>query len=343
MSKSCEFPTGKVPPEVLKDIVFRRLGVSSNRVILGPRVGEDAAVIEMGDRVLVLATDPITGAVRNIGWYVIHINANVVSACGARPLWFFCTILLPVGAKKALLKEIMGDMDRAAKELSISIIGGHSETTPGLSRPILVGFMIGETTKEKYVSTSGAMVKDVLILTKGAGIEGTAVLASDLDKILEEKQIEKGVIAKARGFISSISVVKEAITAMEAGEVHSMHDPTEGGILNGIWEMAEASNKGVIIFKEKIMIARETKILCKALEIDSLKILGSGALLIAVKQKDAKKIVSAIIDKGIKASIIGEITPLKKGRWIVDKEGTREKILPITQDHVYKILDRYGL
>ena len=336
------FPTGKIPAETLKRIIFRRLGVPSNRVLLGPGIGEDAAVLDMGDRVLVLATDPITGAVGSIGWLVIHVNANDVATCGARPLWFFCTMLLPEGADERLLEEIMADMDRAAKELGIAIVGGHSETTPGLSRPILVGFMVGETAKDRCVATGGARVGDALILTKGAGIEGTAVLAADLEEVLREKVGEE-VLERARGFLHHISVVEEAMRAVGVGGVHSMHDPTEGGVLNGVWEMAEASQKGVTIYEEKIRVSNETRAICEALEIDPLKTLGSGALLIAAEQGKAEEIVFSIEEMGVKASIIGEVTALEEGRWVVHRDGGREELIPPDQDHVYKVLGRYGL
>ena len=336
------FPTGKIPADILKKVVFKRLGAQSDRVLLGPEIGEDAAVLDMGDRVLVLTTDPITGAIGSIGWLAIHVNANDVATRGAKPLWFFCTILLPEGADEKLLGEIMTDMDKAAQDLGVAIVGGHSETTPGLSRPIIVGFMVGEAEKDRYVTTSGASVGDALILTKGAAIEGTAILAEDLAEVLSGK-ISEEMLIRARRFINSISVVKEAMKAMEVGGVHSMHDPTEGGVLNGVWEMAEASQKGVRIYKERIKVTPETEAICEALEIDPLKTLGSGALLIAAELGKAEEVVATIKGMGIEASMIGEVTFIEEGRWILYRDGKKEELLPVDQDHVYKVLDKYGL
>ena len=342
LTKIHVFPTGKIPAEILKRVIFKRLGAQSDRVLVGPGIGEDATVIDLGDRVLVLKTSPITGAVRNIGWLVIHINANDIAACGARPLWFLNTILLPEGADEALLMEILADMDRAARGLGVAIVGGHTETVAGLSRPILVGFMIGEAAKDSYVATCNAQIGNSLILTKGAGIEGTAVLAEDLGKVLRKK-ISEEVLLRARRFIDSISVVDEAIKATQTGGVHSMHTPTEGGILNGIWEMAEACQKGVTTYRERIRIAPETKAICDALGIDPLKTLASGALLIAAEQRKAGEIVSSLKEMGVEASIIGEVTPIEEGRWVICEDGGREELLPQDQDHVYKVLDKYGL
>lgn len=342
MTKPRVLPTGKVAADILKRIVFGRLGARSSRVLVGPMVGEDAAVLDMGERVLIMKTSPITGAVRNIGWLVMYINANDIAACGARPLWFLNTILLPEGADEALLREIMTDMDRAAQGLGVAIVGGHTETVAGLSKPILVGFMIGEAVKDSYVATCNAQVGDALILTKGAGIEGTAVLAEDLAEVLRGK-VDDEVLQRARRFIDSISVVDEAMKATQIGGVHSMHTPTEGGVLNGLWEMAEACQKGVTIYKERIRVAPETKTICDAFGIDPLKTLGSGALLIAAEQGKAQEIVSALREMAVEASIIGEVTSIEEGRWILYGDGSREELLPQDQDHVYKVLDKYGL
>lgn len=342
MARIHVFPTGKIPADILRRVIFKRLGAHSNRVLVGPGIGEDATIIDMGDRVVILKTDPITGAVGSIGWLVVHINANDIATCGARPRWFFCTMLLPEGADEALLRKIMTDMDRAARGLGVAIVGGHSETTPGLSRPILVGFMVGEAAKDSYIATRGAQAGDALILTKGAGIEGTAILAEDLAEVLQGKISEK-VLARARRFLDSISVVDEAMKAVEIGGVHSMHDPTEGGVLNGLWEMAEASQKGITIYKERIRVAPETKAICDAFEIDPLKTMGSGALLIAAEKRKAGEIVSSLKEMNVEASIIGEVTPIEEGRWILCGDGRKDELLPQDQDHVYKVLDKYGL
>ena len=336
------FPTGKVPPDILRRIVFSRLGAHCGRLLQGPGVGEDAAVLDMGDRVLVVATDPITGAVGSVGWLVVHVNANDVASCGARPLWFLCVTLLPEGAGDAALEEIMEQMHAACREVGVSLIGGHTETTPGLDRPILVGFMMGEAPKGRYVTTGGALPGDVLIMTKGAGIEGTAVLARDLAAVLRGRVGEE-VLRGAESMLGLISVVPEAMKAVEVGGVHSLHDPTEGGVLNGVWEMAEAAGVGVTIREEAVPVADETRLICDALGIDPLKLLGSGALLIAAEPEKADEIVSALRRIDVEASIIGEIKPLREGRVLVGKDGGRAAIEAVDQDHLYRVLDEYGM
>jgi len=322
--------------------VFDRLGIPSDRVIQGPGVGEDAAILDMGDRVLVAKTDPITGAVGSVGRLVVHINANDIASCGVRPLWFMCVVMLPEGATEATLREIMDQMDEACREVGVSLVSGHTETTPGLDRPILVGSMIGEAPKGRYVTTGGARPGDVLIMTKTAGIEGTAVLAQDLADVLR-KRVDEGVLERAKSMLGLISVVPEAIRAMEVGGVHSLHDPTEGGVLNGIWEMTEAADVGVIVDEQEIPVALETVLICDALNIDPLKLLGSGSMLIVSDVSKANEIIVALREIGIQASKIGEIKQRYEGRMLIKRDGDRAPIDSVDQDHLYRILDEYGM
>jgi hydrogenase maturation factor len=342
MARFHRFRTGKVPSDVLRRVVFNRLGVTSDRLLQGPGVGEDAAVIDDGNKVLVVATDPITGAIGNVGWLAVHINANDIASTGARPLWFLCATLLPEDADEELLEEIMEQINDACLELGVSLIGGHTETTPGLDRPILVGFMIGEAKKDAYVTTGGAKPGDVIILTKAAGIEGTAVLAQDLKSVLEER-VGREVLSSAESMLNLISVVPEAMRAIEVGGVHSLHDPTEGGLLNGLWEMAEAAGVGVIMREEAVPIAEETRLISEALRIDPLKLMGSGALLIVSEPARAGRIISALGEIGVDASIIGEVTPKAEGRTLVKADGSKVPIEAVDQDEVYRVLDEYSM
>lgn len=336
------FPTGKVPVDWLRRIVFNRLGLPSNRVVRGPGIGEDAAILDMGDRLLVAAADPITGAVESIGRLMVHINANDIASCGVRPRWLLCIIMLPEGSDSSLLERIMEDIHSACCEVGVSLIGGHTETVPGLERPILSGFMMGEAEKGGYVTTSGASPGDVLIMTKSAGIEGTAILARDLAWVLRGI-VGDETLRRAGEMLSLISVVPEAMRAMEAGGVHSLHDPTEGGVLNGVWEMAEASDIGIEVWEASIPVAAETRAICEALGIDPLKLLGSGALLISAEPSRAMGIISSVEELGIKATVIGRAKERDEGRILVRRGGGEAAIEAVEQDHLYMVLDRYGM
>ncbi len=335
------FKTGKVPSDVLRRLVFNRLGVPTDRVLSGPGVGEDAAVIEMGDRVLVVKGDPITGAEGSIGWLSVHVNANDIASTGARPLWFVCIAMLPEGADEHILEAIMEDIHAACTEVGASLVGGHTEITPGLDRPILAGFMMGEADKDGYVATGGAKPGDRIILTKGAGIEGTAVIASDLRDRLRGR-VDDDVIERGAAMIGWISVVPEAMKAVEAGKPNSLHDPTEGGLINGLWEMAEAACVGLRVDRASIPIPDETRLICGALAVDPLRLLGSGALIITAQPDEAEEILEALKGEGIKASVIGEVKPLSEGRTLVDEAGNHAPIEAVEQDEIYRILDQLG-
>jgi len=313
---------GKLDPNMLRQLVLNRLGSQDPRVLLGPSIGEDAAVIDFGDRALVVHSDPITGAVENVGWLAVNVCTNDIATRGVRPHWILTVILLPENFTVNQLKHITTQIHEAAKRLGTALVGGHSEVTVGINRPIIITTAIGETVDKKFVRTSGAKVGDSIIMTKGAAIEGTAILAYELSSFLEEK-IGKKTIEKAKKFIKMTSVVKDALTAVEAGEVHAMHDATEGGVAGGLQEIAWASNVGIVAHEKKIPVRSETDAICKALGIDPLKTISSGTLLIAAKPESAEKIVAALMREGVRASIIGKVTERAQGIYIIRKNGAK--------------------
>lgn len=330
---------GKLEPHQLQQIIFNRLGISNSRVLLGPSIGEDASVIDFGDRALVVHSDPITGAVENIGWLAVNVCANDIATRGVRPLWILTVLLLPEGISSAKLKNITAQIDEAAKELGVAVVGGHSEVTPGIDRPILITTALGETPKKKFVRTSGAKIGDSIILTKGAAIEGTAILSQELHSFLQTK-IDKKTIEKAKQFIKKISVVEDALTAVEAGGVHAMHDATEGGVAGGLQEIAWASNVGIIAYENKVPIYEETEAICQALNIDPLRTISSGALIIAAQPEKAEKILTALRDRGICAAIVGKVVDKKKGIHVVRKNGTRLDLSKPVKEELWKALKK---
>jgi len=326
-------PPGKIPAEILKQVVFENLGAKRKEVTLGPAAGIDSAVIDLGDKSLITKMDPITGALERIGWLAVNVNANNISTFGVQPSFFLSCILLPEKSKRKTVEIISTQMDRAAKELGMAIVGGHCESTPGLKNPIVVGCAMGLTEKGNYVTAAGAKAGDYIILTKTAGIEGTAILASDRkDKL---KTMRSSALKKAQEFFTKISVTKEALTAYHSGGVHAMHDPTEGGVAGGLHEMADASNLGFKISEEKIPIAKETLQICDAFDIDPLYLIASGSLLISADKNLTKNILRSLKDKEIPATVIGEFLPSPKERIITRKEGTEEKLTRPVSDHLW--------
>jgi len=328
---------GKIDPNMLKQIVFRHLGASSPRVIIGPKIGEDATILDFKDRVLVVHSDPITGAIENIGWLAVNVSANDIATRGVRPLWILVVMLLPPNVNATQLKQITNQIDEAAKELDITVVGGHCEVTPGIDRPILVTTAIGEAQKQGFVSTGGAKTGDRIIVTKGAAIEGTAILSNELAELLETK-VGKNVVEKGQEFIKKISVMKDALTATEVGGVHAMHDATEGGLLGGLQEIAWASNIGIVANESKIPIYEETRMICQALNIDPLKTIGSGALIISADPEKAEEIVAALQKSGIQASIVGEVVDKRKGSCILRSGGTKLDLSKPVKEELWSVL-----
>ncbi len=334
---------GKLDPNMLKQFVFTCLGYPNPRVIVGPKIGEDATVIDFKDRVLVVHSDPITGAIDNIGWLAVNICANDIATRGVRPLWVLVVMLLPRGIDSAQLRKITSQIDEAAKELDIAIVGGHSEVTLGIDRPILVATAIGEVEKEKFVSSSEAKIDDCIIVTKGAAIEGTAILSTELADELLQVNVDRKIVQRAQEFIKMISVVKDALTAVEVGGVHAMHDATEGGIAGGLQEIAWASDVGIMAYEDRIHIYDETEAICKALNIDSLKTISSGALIISAHPEKAEEIVTTLQNKGIPTSIIGKVVDRREGSYIFRRDGTKLDLSqPITEE-LWSALERHGI
>ncbi len=334
-----KLPPGKIPIDILKDVVFKNLGAQRSEVVLGPSAGIDGAILDVGTKNAIVSMDPITGAVERIGWEAININANDVATFGVEPAFFFSCIMLPENADSKTVETISTQMHNAAKELGIAIVGGHCESTRGLANPIVVGCSMGLTDKGKYVTAAGAKAGDKIILTKSAGIEGTAILATDREEQLR-KVFSQTLIEGAKHFYNQISVVKDALTAYRTGGVHAMHDPTEGGILNGIHEMADAAELGARVFEEKITIEPETAKICRFYEIDPLQLISSGALLIAADPQASDKIISNLSQEHIYADIIGEFNQNPNKRILMHPDESVEMLQRPVSDHLWLALSR---
>ncbi|MCD6342129.1 MAG: AIR synthase family protein [Thaumarchaeota archaeon] len=327
---------GKIERKILEEVVFKRLGYRRRDVIIPPSYGEDASVIRINDEKIVAAMDPITGSGTRIGWLSVHVNANDVAVMGAEPKWFSATILLPESRVEDL-DCIMKEIHEACRKLKIAVVTGHTEIAPSISQPIIVGHMIGTLVSEKPITSSGARPGDLLAMSKTAGIEGTAILASDFEGELS-KRVSKEVIESARGFYEKISVLREALKLAESRCVSAMHDPTEGGIIGGAFEIAEASKCSFVLYEKRIPVAEETARICKALECDPLKLIASGSLLAAVPKRKARRAIKAV--RGLK--VIGEFRSKKLGNVVVRADGSEEKIRDGVLDELWRLIAERG-
>ncbi len=325
---------GKLPMGLL-EALLQRYTRPDERVVVGPRIGEDAAVLDMGTHYLVVKSDPITFATEEIGWYVVHVNANDVSVMGATPRWFLLTLLLPGRrATRALVEDIFRQVDAACQALGIVLCGGHTEVTHDLERPIAVGIMLGEVEKENLVRTGGAQVGDDLILSKGIAIEGTAVLAREVG---DELAVRLGpeLVARGRRFLTEpgISVRRDAQVIGQAGRPHAMHDPTEGGLATGLWELALASDKALIVDVQKVRVYPETQAFCRSLGLDPLGLIASGALLASASSSESPRMIAALAAAGIPATVIGKVMAGPAAVHIEGRDG-RQPLRPFEQDEL---------
>ncbi len=321
--------SGKLPLPLLETLLGR-LTPHDPRLLVGPRAGEDAAVIDFGERYLVAKTDPITFATNEIGWYAVNVNANDVAVMGARPRWFLATVLLPAGQATASMAEsIFAQIHEACNALEISLAGGHTEVTLNLDRPIVCGTMLGEATPEGLITKAGIRVGDAVLLVKSIPIEGTALIAIEREAELLRRGYTREFLARAQGFLRNpgISVVAPALLAAETGKVHAMHDPTEGGVITGLVEIARGANAGLEVGLDAIPILPEGEALCREFALDPLGILASGAMLMTVAAESADEMATYLGDAGYATCVIGRVTPLEAG--LVALRGGRRVEWPV--------------
>ena len=307
MSK--QFPLGKLPANLLAELLSK-VSDTDPRVIVGPGVGVDAAVLDMGDRYLVAKTDPITFATDQVGWYAVNINANDIACMGATPRWFLATLLMPENqANEELVTRVFEQITQACEGLDVSLVGGHTEVTFGIDRPIVMGCMLGEVHPQQLLTPAGIEAGDAVILAGGVPIEATAIIAREKAEELEG-QYEAEFLARCANFLlePGISVVAAAQVSQASGAVHAMHDPTEGGLSTGLWELAQSSRTTIEIQEAAIEVVPEGQVLCEHYGLDPLASIASGALLVVAGSEGASQIVEGLEAERIPAAVIGKIT-----------------------------------
>jgi len=320
-------PAGKLPPELLRGLLGR-LENWDRAVVLGPALGEDAAVIDVGGpELLVAKTDPITLVAENVGRYLLAVNGNDLATVGAEPHWLLVTALLPEGIAAARVTAIFDDLRQACKEAGVSLVGGHTEMTVGVDRPILVGCLLGTVGRDRLVRTAGARVGDTLLLAGGIAIEGTAILASEHAEALRARGVEEAVIERAAGWLRApgISVLAAARALHATGAVHAMHDPTEGGLGTALHELGEAASVGLRIDREAIRVLPECHTICAALGLDPLGLLASGALLASLDAAEVPAALERLRAAGVPGARIGQVVPSAEGSVFVE----RDRVTPL--------------
>jgi hydrogenase maturation factor len=325
--------TGKLPPDLLRELVLNRTGARREETLVRAALGVDAAAIAIDPEwAWVLTSDPITTATSGAGRLAVHVVCNDLAAMGAEPVGVLATLLFPAGVSRDTVGKLTAEIDAVARSLDVEVLGGHTEVAPGLNAPLVVMSGVGKVRRDRLVTAAGARPGDALVLTKAAALEGTHVLASDLAARLGG--LPPGVLIEAERYGDELSVVPEARLAVELGAT-AMHDPTEGGIIGAAWEMAEASGCGFRIAASSIPVREPTRLICAALGVDPLRLIASGALLIACR--DANSMVAGLSAHQIAATIIGRMR--SEGRVLVYADGREEPVNRLDRDELYRVLE----
>lgn len=321
---------GKLTNETLKEIIINKIKKSSKDIIIGPEIGEDCSIIDFGSEVCVLTTDPVTAAEEKMGHIGVHICCNDIASAGVRPIGVMVTILAPLKATIEDIGQVMREVNEACAELKIDVLGGHTEVTSAVNKMVLSITAIGKGKKEKVVTTGGAKAGDDIIVTGFAGLEGTGILSrTHYDYLLTK--LSSDIVEMGKTMLKSISVVNVGMLAAQFG-VNAMHDATEGGVLGAIWEVAEASDRGIYIYEERIPIKEETIKICSTLNINPYRLISSGCMIITCS--NGLGLCEMLNKNGISASIVGKITKENK---IISSGGKELEIEPPESDEIYSV------
>ncbi len=323
--------TGKLTNEELKKIVLDRLPICSTDISKGPAIGLDCAIIHSQEGVMVVSSDPITGASSDVGRIAIHVSCNDIACAGIKPTAIMLVVIAPSSATKEELIHVIEQASEAAKEVGIDIVGGHTEVSDAVNRFILMTTAFGFSKKEETISAAGAKAGDSILMTKYIALEGTAILAADFRERLSTV-LTKEEQTNAMNLIQQISVVKEGALCGQL-HVHAMHDATEGGILGAAWEITEASKVGCLIDLASIPILPETQKICSFMNLNPYALISSGSMIIVTD--NPQKIIEELSKNQINCKEIGKI--VEKNRQFIDNNGQIHELLPPEADELYKI------
>lgn len=325
---------GKVPENVLKRSILKQVHSRRDEVLVGPGVGEDCAVLSLKeDETFVISTDPITGATKDIGKLAVHITANDIASSGGELIGVMITALLPPDTKEAQIRQMMADVEETCIQLNMQVLGGHTEITDAVNRPVLTVTGVGKGKAEQLFTAKKVKPGQDVVVTKWIGLEGTSILSKEREEELLQKY-PRHLIETAKGFDQYLSVVKEAATAVKSG-VSTMHDVTEGGIFGALWEVAEGAGVGLKIDLKKLPLKQETVEICEYFRISPYELISSGSLLIVTEK--GHDLVAALEEQGIHAVVVGKTTE-GNDRIVVNGEESRFLEPPKT-DELYKALE----
>lgn len=327
--------TGKLDSKLLEEIVFENIKLKRPEVLTRPGIGEDCAVVDFGSYECILSTDPITAAINDIGRLAMHISCNDVASNGVEPLGIMLAVLLPEGTTESEINEMMRQAGEVSEELGVEIIGGHTEITAAVNKPVIVSTAIGRGKKWASQNAENMKSGDLIYITKTAGLEGTGIIAWDRqDELREFLTAEE--LDYAKSLINRVSVVKEGVLAGRIG-TNGMHDVTEGGILGAIWEMCQVAKTGAEVWVDTIPVEDVTKKICDEYDIDYLRLISSGSMMIMVSPSKKEEMEKAMAEQHIQFTNVGVIRNRHEGICMM-VEDEKIEIAPPASDEIYKAI-----
>lgn len=325
---------GKLAGTDLKKVILNKIDHFRSDVLVPAGPGEDSSVIDLGDQLLVVSSDPITGAEKNAGFLAVNVACNDIAAAGAEPFGLQVILLLPPELEEKESENLMEDIVQAAKEIEVEVLGGHTEITDLVKKPVITITALGKAEKEELSSSSAAEAGDILYITKGMGIEGSYILANDYTDELLRKSVSPDAVQKASQYLKFLSVLPESRIARKNG-VKAMHDVTEGGLYGAVAEMASAAGLGYLLEKDRFEFKPEVKEICDKLNIDPAGLISSGSMLIAASPKiDLKNIFSS---HDIELQRVGKL--LESGNYIKENGEKKEFSTP-EEDELWKFIKK---
>jgi len=318
---------GKISPEIFNELIFPRLGAKSQKILVGPQHGVDVGIVEIGDKAVSFTCDPVfivpEYGWERAAWFATHIIASDAVTCGLKPNFLSIDLNLPMEMTKEQLEVMWDTIHQECDKLGISIICGHTARYENCHYPMVGGAtMVGVGGKDEYVTPRMAKAGDKIIITKGPAIEATGIFATMFPQLIED-EFGHDFSKKAEEIFYEMSVVEDGLTAVSVGVrengVSAMHDATECGIWGGLYELAQAAGLGVRVEKNQIVIEDCVTEICSYFDIDPYASISEGTLIIACRGHKAGEIVEALSQKGIKSSIVGELTEPGRGMVLVSE------------------------
>ena len=323
---------GKIKIDNLKGLVLDQITSNNPDVLVGPKVGEDSAIIDFGEFVAVMSTDPITGVQEGMGSLAVNVACNDIAANGAKPIGIQQALLVPPETKEDEVVAIVEDINDAAQKLEIDVLGGHTEVTDIVKQPLVSCTAIGKTSKDKFVTSSDAEIGDEIIVTKWTALEGTSILANDFAEKLQKLGVSDDELSAACNLAQEISVIPEGMIGADLG-VNAMHDVTEGGLYGALYELTEAAEVGFDLYEEELPIHPSTRAISQALAINPYHLIGSGMMILTTPNGD--ELITELDKAGIKSTKIGKIIPQGK---IIHSRGKKKELNSIPEDELWQVL-----